>query len=273
MKKYFTHETLGRTAVVTGASSGIGESFARHLAREGYNCLLIARRKDNLVSLAKELESAYGVKATALSADLSTDAGVRLAEKHLAGNDTIDVLVNAAGFGTRGFFADVDTDKMQRMIYLHTIAAARLMRAVLPRMVAQRRGYIINVSSVGAFLTTSHYVTYSATKVFINMMTRGLRDELAGSGVKIQALCPGLTKTGFMYTEEFKDFNYSEIPGFAWMTADDVVMESLAAINKNKVIIIPGRGNRIFISALTAPVLGSIIGKLLYIMGRGKNAY
>ncbi|MBP7735754.1 MAG: SDR family oxidoreductase [Spirochaetes bacterium] len=273
MKKYFTHKTMGRTAVVTGASSGIGESFARHLAREGYNCLLIARRKDNLVSLAREIEAAHGVKATALSADLSTDSGVRLAEKLLAGDDSIEVLVNAAGFGTRGFFAEVDTDKIQRMVFLHTLAPTRLMRSVIPRMVSNRRGYIINVSSVGAFLTTSHYVTYSATKAFINMMTRGLRDELAGSGVRIQALCPGLTRTGFMYTEEFKDFSYSDIPGFAWMNADDVVKESLAALKKDKTIFIPGAGNRFFVRTLTAPLIGSIIGGILAVIGRGKNSY
>jgi len=273
MRNYFTHETMGRTAVVTGASSGIGESFARHLAGEGYNCLLVARRKEKLVSLARDLESAHGVKATALSADLSTDHGVRHAEKLLSGDDSIEVLVNAAGFGTRGFFADVDTDKLQRMVYLHTLAPTRLMRSVIPRMVSHRRGYIINVSSVGAFLTTSHYVTYSATKAFINMMTRGLRDELAGSGVRIQALCPGLTKTGFMYTEEFKDFNYSDIPGFAWMTADDVVQESLAALKKGKIIVIPGLGNRIFVRTLTAPLVGRVVGGILGALGRGKNSY
>lgn len=273
MKKHFTHNTMGRIAVVTGASSGIGEAFARSLAREGYDCYLVARRKSNLVKLARELEEKAGIRATTVTADLSTDAGVRHVENLIARNDSIEILVNGAGFGTRGLFADVDAKKMQDMVYLHTMASARLTRAVLPRMIASRRGYVINVSSVGAFLTTSHYVTYSATKAFINMLTRGLRDELVGTGVKIQALCPGLTRTGFMSTVEFKDFNYSDIPRFVWMTPEQVVEESLAALMKNKIIFIPGLGNRIFIGFLTAPLIGTIIGGILSILGRGKNSY
>ncbi len=273
MKKYFTHGSAGRTAVITGASSGIGEAFAKRLAQEGFNCILVARRKSNLVRLAREIEAACRIRATTVSADLSIDAGVWNIEKIIAGDDSIDVLVHAAGFGTRGFFSDVDSEKMQRMVYLHAMASARLTRAVLPRMLANRRGYIINVSSVGAFLTTSHYVTYSASKAFINMMTLGLRDELAGSGVKIQALCPGLTKTEFMFTDEFKDFNYSDIPRFAWMSPGQVVEESLDALRKNKTIVIPGRGNRIFIGTLKAPIIGSLLGGLLSLLGRGKNAY
>jgi uncharacterized protein len=273
MKKYFTHNTMGRIAVITGASSGIGESFARRLAREGYDCFLVARRKKNLVKLAREIEDENGIRATIIAADLSTDAGVLHVERMITGNDQVEVLVNGAGFGTRGFFAEVDPRKMQDMVYLHTMASARLTRAVLPGMIANRRGFVINVSSVGAFLTTSHYVTYSATKAFINMLTLGLRDELAGTGVRIQALCPGLTRTGFMYTDEFKDFNYSDIPAFAWMTPEQVVEESLAALNKNKIIFIPGRGNRIFIGTLKAPLIGTMIGWLLSILGHGKNSY
>jgi uncharacterized protein len=273
MKKYFTHNTRGRTAVITGASSGIGEVFARRLALEGFDCYLVARRKSNLIKLAHEIEKNNGVKATTVSADLSTDAGVSQIERIIAANDSIEILVNGAGFGTRGFFADVETDKIQRMVYLHTMAATRLTRSVLPRMIQNRRGYVINVSSVGAFLTTSHYVTYSATKAFLNMLTMGLRDELAGTGVIIQALCPGLTKTGFMYTDEFKDFNYGDIPRFAWMTPEQVVEESLAALRKNKTVFIPGRGNRIFVGTLKTPVVGSILGGILSLLGRGKNAY
>ncbi len=273
MKKYFTHNTMGRTAIVTGASSGIGEAFARRLAQEGYDCYLVARRKGHLVKLAHEIEKNNGVRATTVSADLSTDTGVSQIERIIAANDSIEILVNAAGFGTRGFFADVDAEKMQQMVYLHTMATARLTRSVLPRMITNRKGYVINVSSVGAFLTTSHYVTYSATKAFVNMLMKGLRDELAGTGVTIQALCPGLTKTGFMYTDEFKDFNYGDIPRFAWMTPEQVVEESLAALRKNKTIVIPGRGNRIFIGTLNAPLVGPILGGILSLMGRGKNAY
>lgn len=264
---------MGRTAVVTGASSGIGEAFARRLAREGFNCFLVARRKNVLVKLSKELERDHGIMATILAADLSTDAGVSHVENKIAADDSIDIIINAAGFGTRGFFADVDPEKIKRMVYLQTMAPARITRSALPRMITNRKGYVINVSSVGAFLTTSHYVTYSATKAFINMLMKGLQDELAGTGVKIQALCPGLTRTGFMFTKEFSDFNYGDIPAFAWMTPEEVVEESLAVLNKNKLIFIPGRANRVFIGILTAPLFGTVIGGILSLLGRGKNSY
>jgi short-subunit dehydrogenase len=269
MSKTFEHPVRGRTAVITGASSGIGEAFARRLAREGYNLLLVARRKELLAKLALELEYDHHVTAVGLAADLSDEEGVRKIEKRISGDDAIEVLINSAGFGTRGFFAAVETEKSQNMTYLHTMAVMRLTRAVLPNMIKNRRGYIIQVSSIGAFLTTSHYVLYSATKAFVNMFTRGLAEELAGSGVRVQALCPGLTKTGFMYTEEFSDFSYAKIPERFWMSPDRVVEESLAAIGRNKLIFIPGRGNRIFVRALHTPVIKQILGFIFKHAGSG----
>jgi hypothetical protein len=260
MKKTFDHNVRGRTAVITGASSGIGEAFARRLAREGYNLLLIARRKDLLMKLALDLENSQHVTASVIAADLATDEGVRKVERRISGDDSIEVLVNNAGFGTRGFFAEVKTEKSEAMVYLHTMAVVRLTRAALPNMISNRRGYILQVSSIGAFLTTAHYVVYSATKAFINMFVQGLHKELTGTGVKIQALCPGLTKTGFMHTDEFSDFSYSKIPEHYWMDPDQVVEESLEALKRNKIIFIPGRGNRIFVGALHTPVIKQILG-------------
>jgi uncharacterized protein len=268
MERAFDYIVRGRTAVITGASSGIGEAFARRLAREGFNVLLVARRKDLLRQLALDLEYQYHVSATAFAADLATDDGVRKLEKRLAGEDTTDVLINSAGFGTRGLFAEVETKKSQNMVYLHTMAVMRLTRAVLPNMIANKRGYIIQVSSIGAFLTTSQYVIYSATKAFINMFVQGLHEELTGSGVKVQALCPGLTKTGFMHTEEFSDFSYSKIPDYIWMSPDQVVEESLAALKKNKLVFIPGRGNRMFVGALRTPIIKQLLGFVFKHAGR-----
>jgi uncharacterized protein len=273
MKKIFTYGTGGRTAVITGASSGIGAAFARRLAAEGFNVVLVARRKELLDRLAREIAETGGVRAKAVAADLSSDKGVRLVEKLLAGDDTVDVLVNAAGFGTRGFFMDVEAEKSERMVYLHTMATMKLTRAVLPKMAARKRGYVILVSSLGAFFTTSHYTLYSATKAFINMFTLGLRDELEGTGVKVQALCPGLTDTGFMRTAEFSDFNYGDIPRFVWMSPEYVADKSLSALKRADPIFIPGLGNRIFVGTLTAPVIGTIVGRILSALGRGKNAY
>ena len=208
MKKAFNHTVRGRTAVVTGASSGIGAAFAARLAQEGYNLILIARRKDLLSKLALDLENKHHVSAAVLAADLTADEDVRKVEKRISGDNSIDILVNNAGFGTRGFFVEVDPEKSQNMVYLHVMATLRLTAAALPGMIANRRGYIIQVSSIGSLFTTSHYVVYSATKAFINMFTLGLHKELAGTGVKVQVLCPGLTDTGFMRTDEFRSFDY-----------------------------------------------------------------
>ena len=257
------------TAVITGASSGIGAAFARRLAGEGFKLVLAARRKGPLAALAHELESACGIRATVIAADLSTDRGIARLEATIARDRSIAMLVNCAGFGTRGHFAAVDPATIEKMTRLHVMATVLLTRAALPRMIGNGRGAVINVSSLGSFFTTSHYVMYSATKAFINMFTLGLRAELAGTGVKAQALCPGLTRTGFMHTEEYRDFSYDAVPGFAWMEPDEVVDASLAALARDTALVIPGLGNRMFVAALRAPLIGPFLFRLLGRLGRG----
>jgi short-subunit dehydrogenase len=268
MKKTFSHETRGRTAVVTGASSGIGEAFARRLAAEGYHLVLSARRGDLLERIAREAERLHGINAGVVEADLSTADGMERLGRRIEGDESVEVLVNGAGFGTRGLFADIPPERIAAMVSLHALASARLARAALPGMLAAGRGYLINVSSIGAFLTTSRYVTYSATKAFLNMFTLGLADELKGTGVRVQALCPGLTRTGFMRTEEFRDFDYGAVPDFVWMTPEAVVEESLRALKKGRTVFIPGRGNRMFVAALRTPIISTILG---FVMARAGN--
>ena len=257
------------TAVITGASDGIGAAFARRLAGEGFNLVLAARRKKALDALAGELAGACGIRARVIAADLSTDAGIARLETAIARERSIAMLVNCAGFGTRGFFADLEPATIDRMVQLHVAAMARLTRAALPRMIELGRGTVINVSSLGAFFTTARYVVYSATKAFVNMFTLGLRDELADTGVQVQALCPGLTRTGFMRTEEYRDFDYGAVPSFAWMEPEEVVDASLRALRRDRAIVIPGTGNRAFVAALTAPVIGPLLFRLLGRLGRG----
>jgi len=257
------------TAVITGASSGIGAAFACRLAGEGFALILTARRKDRLAALARELESACGVRAKFVAADLATDEGIARLEATIAQDRSIAMLVNCAGFGTRGHFSNLDPDTIEKMTCLHVMATVRLTRAALPSMIGSGRGAVINVSSLGAFFTTSHYVMYSATKAFINMFTLGLRDELSGTGVKAQALCPGLTRTGFMHTEEYRDFSYDAVPGFAWMEPGEVVDASLAALARDKAIVIPGLGNRLFVATLRTPLIGPFLFRLLGRLGRG----
>ena len=264
-------------ALVTGASSGIGESYARRLARDGCDLVLVARRAERLQALAKELSATHGVRAEAIAADLSTEAGIAEVERAIVEGAALDWLVSSAGFGTRGLFAQVDADKVGRQARLHVEANARLVRAALPGMIERRHGRVVIVSSLSAFMTTSHYVTYSASKAYLNMFAQGLRDELLGTGVRIQALCPGLTRTGFMQTDEYKDFRYDEVPAFAWMTADEVVEESVRALSRasenSDPVFVPGMGNRAFVAVMQTPAVGSAIRALLGRLGRGKNLY
>jgi short-subunit dehydrogenase len=273
MKKYFSHDTRGRTAVVTGASSGIGAAFARRLAAEGFDLVIIARRKELLEALAAEIAADHGVRTRVLATDLAERKGLMRVLGLIGSDATIELLVHSAGFGTRGHLVDVAREKTETMIRLHVFATTALSRAAAAAMKPRGRGWIINVSSIGAFFTTSHYVVYSATKAYINMFSLGLRDELEGTGVGVQALCPGLTDTGFMRTDEYRDFNYGDIPAFAWMSPEEVVEKSLRALNRGVTVVVPGIGNRIFVSLLTAPLLGSLIGGVLSLLGRGKNAY
>jgi short-subunit dehydrogenase len=262
-------------ALVSGASSGIGEAWARRLARDGFDLVLVARRAARLGSLAEQLARAHGVRVELLPADLATDAGVAAVERAIASGPPLAALVCAAGFGTRGKFAELSPEKVTRMVRLHVEANARLVRAALPGMTGSGYGEVILVSSLSAFATTSEYVTYSATKACLNMLALGLRDEVRGTGVRVLAICPGLTKTEFLDTDEFKGFKYDAVPAWAWMTADEVVDESLRALphSERRPIFIPGRANRMFVAVLETPVLGAVVRAALGRLGRGRNLF
>ena len=177
MNRRTPHGMSGRTAVITGASSGIGMAFAERLAAEGYHLVIAARRKNLLADLAEQLEGIHNVRVEPFAVDLSTLKGIGRLEQRIASDPHIEMLVNSAGFGTRGLYHEVARDRIEAMVNLHVMAPSRLIRAALPNMREAKRGYIINVSSIGAFLTTSRYVTYSATKAFLNMFTLGLAEE------------------------------------------------------------------------------------------------
>ncbi|HOG46267.1 MAG TPA: SDR family oxidoreductase [Anaerolineae bacterium] len=237
-----------RTALITGASSGIGAAFARRLAAGGYDVVLVARRAERLAALAGELHERHAIQAQVLAADLAAAAGVAQAEAAIAGMETLDLLVNAAGFGTSGRFARADLARQLEMIQLHVVAAVRLCRAALPGMVARGRGAIINVASVIAFVPTPGNVTYAGTKGFLVAFSETLQAELAGSGVRIQALCPGFTYSEFHDTAEYQRFNRKRIPGALWMTADDVAAGSLRALGRGGVTYVPGLANRVLVA-------------------------
>lgn len=221
-------------ALVTGASSGIGAVFARKLAQAGYALILVARRRNRLEKLARELGG-----AEVLPADLGQPAELRLVEERLARAPAVDLLVNNAGFGVLGRFWDCSIDAQEQMHRVHVLATLRLTHAALCAMVPRRKGAIINVSSVAGFGTAPGSVSYSATKAWINTFTEGVRMELKsiGSPVKVQALCPGFTLS------EFHDVAHADrklIPGWMWMNAEDVVDASLQGLARGELFVVPG---------------------------------
>ena len=233
------------TAVITGASSGIGAAFARQLAARGHALVLVARREERLQALADELHRRHGVGVEILVADLARPEGIARVQGRLAAGGAVDVLVNNAGFGTVGPFAESDLERQLDMISVHVTATARLTRAVLPGMIARGRGAVINVSSIAASLPAPGNATYSATKAYVKVFSQGLATELQGTGVRVQALCPGFTRTEFHSTPEYRALEMrSRVPKWLWMDPEEVVTASLDALARGKVVLIPGLRNR-----------------------------
>jgi short-subunit dehydrogenase len=246
-------------ALITGASAGLGAEYARQLAGRGYNLVLVARRADRLEALADEITATYGVRADVLAADLTTDEGVQQVEQCIAGLEHLDILVNNAGFGTTGRLAKTDPGRQQEMVYLHVLAAMRLAQAALPGMTARQRGAIINVASVAAFAPLPGNVNYHASKRYLVAFAEGLQREVRGSGVYVQALCPGYTHTDFHSTEDLKRFNKSATPAFIWLNAADVVRDSLNDLGSGRAVIVPNPLYKGLVALLRTPVVGDAL--------------
>lgn len=222
-------------ALVSGASAGIGAAFARRLARDGYALILVARRRDRLEALSRELGG-----AEVFPADLTNDAELKRVEERIAADPLLEVLVNNAGFGVEGLFFDKEVAGQDQMHRLHVIATLRLTHAALQAMVARGKGAIINVSSVAGFGQSPGSVSYCATKAWMNSFTEGLHIELQAvhSPIKVQALCPGFTYSEF---HDVAGMDRNRIPAWLWMKAEDVVNESLAGLAQGKLFVVPGR--------------------------------
>ena len=221
------------TALVTGASAGIGAAFVRRLARERYDLVLVARDAARLAALADEVEAAYGVRAEVLPADLATDDGVAAVEQRHA-RDDVDLLVNNAGFGHRGRFLDVGVDEELTMVAVHVDAVLRLTVAAVRGMKARGRGGVVNVASVAAFFPRG---TYGASKAWVVSFSEAVRQDLLGTGVDVLALCPGFTHTEF---HDRAGMDMSGVPESLWLDADDVVAAALRDLRAGRAVSIPG---------------------------------
>jgi hypothetical protein len=238
-------------AVVTGATAGIGRVFCDRLAARGHDLLLVARDVRRLEQTAAEIAAAHGVAARVHAADLADDAQTEALAEALGAEPRVDVLVNNAGFGTTGSLARTDPGAQQRLVRVHCAAPLRLSQAVLPGMRARRGGSIVNVASIASFVTVPGSVTYSAAKAFLRVLSDGMAAELAGTGVRVQALCPGFTRTEFHRRMGGDGAGGDRIPRWAWMSADDVVDASLRALDRGgPVVVVPGLRYRAAVALL-----------------------
>jgi short-subunit dehydrogenase len=222
------------TSLITGATAGIGAAFARRLADDGHDLVLVARDGKRLEDSAQELRKRHGVRVQVLVADLSTEEGIAAVEARLADRaQPVDVLVNNAGFGNRAAFLDAPVAEELTMLKVHCEAVLRLTYAAAKAMRERGRGFVINVASVAAFVPRG---TYSSSKAWVVRFTQGAARELAGSGVRLMALCPGFVHTEF---HQRAGMDASGLPDWVWLDADKVVAAAIRDLAVGKTVSVP----------------------------------
>lgn len=232
------------TALITGASAGIGEAIARELAGRGHGVTLVARREDRLRTLAQELADRFGVRAEVLGTDLG-DATVRaeLPRRITELGLDVEILVNNAGFGGGEDFAKTERERLVSMVELNCTALLDLQAVYLPQMVERGRGAVINIASTAAFQPLPGAATYGATKAFVLSLSEAVHEELKGTGVTLTAVCPGPVKTEFPQVAGLQGAE-DQVPGMLWMTPESVAKQAVDAAADGKRAIIPGLLNR-----------------------------
>jgi len=229
-------------ALVSGASSGIGECFARALARRGHNLVLVARTKSKLEALAEGLSTQHSVSAEPIDIDLSVaGAAERLLQILQQRRLDIDLLVNNAGFGARGRFWELPLARQAQMIRLNVGALVELTHLLLPPMVARRRGAIINISSTAGFQPVPYTSAYAASKAFVASFSEGLAQELRGSGIVVVTLCPGGTRTNFFVASQY---GRPKLPG-GMHQPEEVVAAALRCLDRGGGLVVPGVMNKL----------------------------
>ncbi|MDQ1466489.1 MAG: uncharacterized protein QOH10_904 [Actinomycetota bacterium] len=231
------------SALVTGASAGIGAAFAAQLAARGEHVVLVARDRARLEALAADLAAQHGISTEVLAADLTDPAQLAAVEARLGDRARpVDVLVNNAGFGSNGRFHELDRDTETREVALNVVALVRLTHAALAPMVERGNGGVLNVSSLAGAQPTPGNATYGATKAFVTSFTQSVHEELRGTGVKVTVVCPGFTRTEFQVRA---GFDSSKVPGFLWQNAGEVAAGALQALDHNRAVYVPGVLNRL----------------------------
>ena len=242
-------------ALVTGATSGIGESFTRLLASNKYNVVLVARDLPRLQERAQGLEAKYGIKTQVIQADLATDEGCLKVEKYILENQ-VDVLINNAGFGTSKAFTMSTLDIEQQLLDVLVRTPMRLMHVALPLMKQRNQGIIINVSSVAGYIAGG---SYSASKSYLTVLTESLHTELAATNVTVSALCPGFTRTEF---HQRGKMSMKGLPNFLWLNSDRLVEQSWKDAMKGKAVSVPGWQYKLLVFVVQTLVPRSLVRKV-----------
>lgn len=245
-------------AVITGATSGLGMAYARLLARMGADLLITGRRKERLLSLKAELEDKYAIRVKTVVADFNHPQQFEGLLSDIDKLEVVSLLVNNAGYGCRDGFFEKDYKEQENMLRVHITAATRIIHRVVPKMIRNNGGQIINVASLSAFLPDPFNYFYNSTKAFLVSFSESLHIDLCRSNIKVQALCPGFIKTEFhsRMGQSNKVGGWKE--KLLWMNPDEVVASSVKSLSRNQVICVPGIVNRIiyrFIKVLPKRVI------------------
>ncbi len=235
-----------KTACITGATRGIGAAFAKRFAKQGYDLIMTGRRQEKIESLSQTLSQEHNIHVEIIIAELSDAQALELLSEKLKNINSLEMLVNNAGFAKENVFHEEDFSTHEIMLKVHNLALITLCHAVLPNMVSQGHGRIINVSSLLAFTPSPTNAMYSASKAFVKLLTESLYLELQGTGVQVQALCPGMTRTDFHEKMGFdKNTFYKDTGMMKAMTPEEVVDISLQYLEKDKVLCVPGGNNKL----------------------------
>lgn len=241
-----TSQRPPQTALITGASAGIGEALARVFARHGYNLILVARTEHKLQALSNELSRQYGIRASVIAIDLADPTSpTQIVARLAADQSTVDILVNNAGFGTYGNFAELPIDGELRMMQVNIVTLTHLTRLLLPEMIARRGGRVLNVASTAAFMSGPLMAVYYASKAFVLSFSEALNNELRGTGVSVTALCPGPTSTDFQARAKMEESRLIRGYQRIFMGADEVAQRGYRGLMQGRPLVIPGLMNRI----------------------------
>jgi short-subunit dehydrogenase len=233
-------------ALVTGASSGIGEAFVRSLAADGAAVVAVARREDRLTALADELDRQHGARVEPLRADLADAEQRATVERRLASDaEPVDLLVNNAGLGAVGPFLTIEPQRIDEQIAVNVTAVVHLARAALTAMRPRGRGAVVNVSSLASLQPLPKHAVYAATKAFVTSFSESLTEEMRGSGVTVTAVLPGFIRTEFIGMAR-AERQAGRLPEFLWMTAEQVAEAGLAAAARGDPVCVPGAGYKAF---------------------------